>query len=232
MTIKYHFFGKEVQINRELENRESLNENLGIQGFLTGKTLLLNQIHSNQVFVVDDESKIYGEQNLPKADALVTNQKNVNIGIVTADCGPILLFCEKSNIVGAVHAGWKGAKSGIIANTISEMKKLGGVEINAVIGPMIQQYSYEVSKDFYEDFLSEDLANKKYFITGKSADKFQFDLNCYVEDRLKKSGVKNIQNSKIDTYSNSQKYFSYRLATHDNKVDCGRNISVVSINSN
>ncbi|MBL6664875.1 MAG: peptidoglycan editing factor PgeF [Rickettsiales bacterium] len=229
MTIKYHFFGTEVKINRDLENREPLNKSLTQKGFQTKHTLLLNQIHSNNVCVIDTENKIYGDQNLPKADAIVTNQPNINIGVITADCAPILLYCKQSNIIAATHAGWKGAKAGIIKNTISKMKELGAAEIQAIIGPMIQQDSYEVSKEFYDDFLSENLENKEFFISGKLVDKFQFDLNGYVENKLRKSGIENIQNSKIDTYSGFDKYFSYRRANHQNKKDCGRNISIINV---
>lgn len=228
MTIKYQFFGKEIQIRRQLDNRESLNNNLSQQGFNTSYTLLLNQIHSDKVFVVDQKDKIYANQNLPKADAIVTNQPNINIGIVTADCAPILLYCAQTNVIAATHAGWRGAKLGIIENTILEMKRLGATTIDAIIGPMIQQTSYEVSKDFYDSFLEEDPANIRFFIKGKSFDKFQFDLNGYVENKLRSANSTNIQNPKIDTYSQADKYFSYRLATHKSLADCGRNISIIS----
>ena len=229
MTIKYHFFGKEIQISRQLDNRESLNKNLLQQGFTTNHTLLLNQIHSDKVCVVDHKNKIHANQNLPKADAIVTNQPNINIGIVTADCAPILLYCAKTNIIAATHAGWRGAKSGIIENTISQMQQLGAITINAIIGPMIQQPSYEVSKDFYDSFLEESPTNIRFFTPGKSPNKFQFDLNIYVEQKLKSANISTITNPQTDTYQNSQQYFSYRRSTHQNQPDCGRNISIITI---
>lgn len=229
MTIKYHFFGREIKIDREMSDRKVLNEGLKKGGFGDNRSLFLNQIHSNKICVIDSPEKIHGDQNLPKVDAIVTNQTNINIGVVTADCAPILFFCKKSNIIAAAHAGWKGAKAQIIKNTINAMKDLGATNIEAVIGPMIQQESYEVSKEFYEDFLKEDKGNQLFFALGKEENKFQFDLNEYVKDRINEMKIGNIQNLKTDTYVNEDKYFSYRRSTHKNESDCGRNVSVISL---
>ena len=228
MTIKYHFFGTEIEIDRELSNRGILNDGLAKEGFGDNRSLFLNQIHSNKVCIIDSVEKIHGDQNLPKADAIVTNLADINIGVVTADCAPVLFFCEESNVTAAAHAGWKGAKLGVIQNTIMAMQELGASNIRSVIGTMISQESYEVSKEFYDEFISDDLANKVYFIAGKSTDKFLFDLNKYVEDRLRKSGVQNIKNLKTDTYQSEGKYFSYRRTTHKNEEDCGRNVSLIN----
>ena len=148
MAIKYHFFGKDCIIDRALTNREDLTQKLDIQGLKANHMLFVNQIHGAEAVIVDSKEKIYGTQNLPKADAIVTNLPNVAIGIITADCSPILLRDEEKNIIAAVHAGWRGAKLGVIKSTIAAMQSLGAQNIKAVIGPMIAQQSYEISQEF------------------------------------------------------------------------------------
>jgi YfiH family protein len=229
MSIKYHFFGKDCVIDRALSNRADLERALKEKNFPIDSVLFLNQIHSNQVVVVDAPEKIYGKQDLPKADALVTNLANVVIGVITADCSPVLFFDDKNKIIAAIHAGWRGAKAGVIAATVLEMKKLGAENIEAIIGPMIQQKSYEVSRDFLDDFLSEDPANKSFFINGLATDKYLFDLQSYVEKKIAECGIAKIQNSRIDTYTNEEKYFSFRRSTHQKESDCGRNVSVIAL---
>lgn len=227
MSVRYNFFGKDCVIDRALSNRANLERALKEKNISGEATLFLNQIHGNQVVVVDAPEKIHGNQNLPKADALVTNLPNVVIGIVTADCAPILFFDEEKKIIAATHAGWRGAKSGVISSTILEMKKLGAKNIEAIIGPMIQQKSYEVSRDFMDDFLCEDGGNKSFFINSSSADKYLFDLASYVEKKIAELGITKIQNPRIDTYANEEKYFSFRRSEHRNEQDCGRNVSVI-----
>jgi YfiH family protein len=227
--IKYHFFGRELKINRNLEDRKDLAENLKIQGFANSEVLFLNQIHGCEAVIIDNQNKIYDAQNLPKADAIVTNLPNVNIAIITADCTPILMFDVENKIIAAAHAGWRGAKSGVIENAVLAMKKLGAKNISAILGPTIQQNSYEVSKEFLDEFLLENSANKKFFKNGLSSEKYLFDLPGYAEEKLINLGIKNIQNDKIDTYQNSEKYFSFRRSTHLKEPDCGRNVSVIAI---
>ena len=228
MSIKYHFFGKDCLIDRELKNRENLERAFAEKNIHSKQILFVNQVHGNDVVVVDAENKIYGEQGLPKADALVTNLRNVAICVITADCSPILFFDAEKNVIATAHAGWPGAKLGVIKNTVVEMKKLGAKKISAVIGPMIHQKSYEVSREFLDDFLSEDLANKKFFITGAKPEKWLFDLPSYVEEKLRAEGVE-VENKKIDTYENEKTFFSFRRSTHRGEKDCGRNVSVIEL---
>ncbi len=228
--IKTHFFGKNCIVDRALKNRDNLALNLKNLQFNFQNILMIDQIHSNQVIVIDDKSKIYGEQNLPKADGIVTNLVEVVLAIVTADCSPILFFDDQNKIIGACHAGWRGAKLGIIEETFKEMKKLGAKKISAKIGPMIQQDSYEISLDFYQDFINEDPINKVFFKESPRSDKLLFDLCEYVERKIKNLGITKIENLKIDTYPNSSNYFSYRRTNHQGLGDCGRNIAVVVIN--
>lgn len=227
--IKYHFFGKDLIIDRPLLNRSHLDLRLQEEGFKNSHTLFLNQIHGNEVVIIDDEKKIYLQQGLPKADAIITNLKNINIAVVTADCAPILFFDSENKIIAAAHAGWRGAKSGIIENTVKAMKNLGAKKIHAIIGPLILQDSYEVSQEFFDDFLVEDKANSRFFKNGAAPNKHLFDLPFYVEEKLKNCQVVEIKNVKIDTYKNEKTLFSFRRSTHKNENDCGRNVSLIAI---
>ena len=228
MSIKYNFFGKDCIIDRPLANRAGLTLALIEKNFST-KVLFVNQIHGSEVVVVDAVEKIHGDQDLPKADAIVTNLPNISIGVITADCAPILFCDEEENIIAAAHAGWRGAKMGVIAATVAEMKKLGAKNIKAIIGPMIQQRSYQVSQEFLDDFLLEDKGNKKFFVNGVSVDKYKFDLPGYVVKKLRESGIEKIKNEGVDTYENEEEFFSFRRSAHRVEKDCGRNVSVIEI---
>jgi len=228
--IKTHFFGKDCIIDQALISRENLALNLKNQQFIFQNILLLNQVHQKEVVVVDDKSKIYGESNLPKADGIVSNLKEVVLGIVTADCSPILLFDNEKKVIGACHAGWRGAKAGVISQTIKEMRNLGAKNISALIGPMIQQKSYEISFEFYDDFIDENIENKFFFKTIENSQKMLFDLCGYVQNKLRAEGISAIENLAIDTYQDEKNYFSFRRSTHQNLVDSGRNLAVIAIN--
>ncbi len=217
-------------IDRALSDRSGVEESLKNLGWKSESVLFVNQIHGAEVVVIDDKSKIHGTQNLPKADAIVTNQKNIVIGVITADCAPVFLFDEEKEVIAVAHAGWRGAKLGVLESAITAMKNLGAKNILAAIGPMIQKKSYEVSEEFFRDFLSDNLANKKFFIDGVSAGKYWFDLPFYVEEKLHDLGINKIENRQIDTYQNEQDFFSYRRSTHRGEKDCGRNVSVIVVN--
>lgn len=230
MTVKFHFFGKDCLIDRALSERKNLLQNLDSQGLKSDHVLLLNQIHGKEVVVIDDVRKIYGEQDLPKADAIVTNLRNIVIGVVTADCAPILLFDEEKNIIAAAHAGWRGAKLGVISSIVVAMKNLGAENIKAMIGPMIQQNSYEISQEFFDDFLNENSANRIFFKNASQVGKYWFDLPGYVEEKLKNAGVFEIENLRIDTLENEEKFFSFRRSSKLGEKDCGRNVSLIVVN--
>ncbi len=232
MTIKYHFFGKECLIDRALADYSYLQKNLRQQNFLSQyPVVFVNQIHSADVLVIDDETKIPLKNNRPKADAVITNLPNLTIGLFTADCAPLLFFDEKNSVIAASHSGWQGAFKNIIANTISKMVEIGAQieEIKVVIGPTIRQKSYEISEEFYQRFLGESEENKKFFNKGARPEHYLFDLPAYVREKLKKAGIKNIADDEIDTYSDAERFFSYRRSTHLKEADCGRNISVIQI---
>jgi len=228
--INFHFFGRECYIDKELKERQNLQENLTKLNFNFSDILLLNQVHGNDVVVIADQKQIYGIQDLPKADGIVTNLSNLAIGIVTADCAPILLYDNEQQIIGACHAGWRGAKSGIIESTIKAMKKLGANDIKASIGPTIQQYSYQISQEFYDDFISLDASSSRFFKADKVANKWLFNLPTFIENKLSQCGVLDIDNLEIDTYTNVKNYFSYRRASHFAQDLDGRNVSIICIN--
>lgn len=231
MTIKYKFFDKHCIIDRALSDRSHLEAELRKLHFNFSNISFVNQIHSNIVYVIDEKNKIPPIQGLPKADAIVTNLENVVIGVVTADCSPIFLKDEKQKIIAVIHAGWRGAKADIIANAIAEMKKLGSKieNISAIIGPMIHQKSYQVSQEFYDDFLKDDKKNSQFFIDDKTAvNHYLFDLPAFVIAKLKAAKINNIGNMNIDTYQ-SLEHSSYRRSTHQKQPDCGRNISLIMI---
>ena len=228
--INYNFFGKDCTIDSEFKDRTDLNQKLNDLNFKFGEVLLLNQVHGDKVVAIDDIKKIHGTQNLPKADGIVTNLKNIAIGIVTADCAPIIFYDEEKQIIGACHAGWKGTKLGIIQETVKKMHDLGATNISAIIGPMIQQYSYQVSIDFYNEFLLESKDNLRFFKETADPIRWNFNLPNYVESKLSLSGVNDIENLMIDTYTNIQKYYSYRRFCHNNAEEKGRNIAVICLN--
>ena len=225
--IKTHFFGTDCIIDKSLQDRRNLKNNLQKINFEYNNLLMLNQVHGKDVVLIDHVDKIYDDQNLPKADGIVCNIKNVAIAIVTADCSPILMWDEERQIIAAVHAGWRGAKAGVIGEAVKLMRNMGTKIIKAKIGPMIQQYSYEVAQDFYDEFMEEDKKNKKFFFDNKQLQKLFFDLPAYVEEKLIDSDVVSINNCRTDTYSSLSSFFSYRRSTHLGEANCGRNISII-----
>ena len=158
------------------------------------------------------------------ADGAVTTDRNILLGIKTADCAPVLLADYKNGVIGAAHAGWRGAYKGIVENVIKLMIANGAkVEnIAAAIGPCMQQASFEVGDDMRQVFLKTDNNNALYFKNGNDAEHFYFDLSGYMESRLRKAGIENIDNSHIDTYPLQNGYFSYRRNMHLNLINAPR----------
>jgi YfiH family protein len=233
--IKYHFFGKYRSENGAFKDKIALKTRLKDQDFNYNNLLLLNQIHSNKVIVIDDKEKIYSKENLPQADGLVTNLKNIVLGVYTADCCPIIVYDEESAIIGVIHAGWRGAKNGIIEEVIKAMNnmalnlKIKNLKINAVIGPTIHQKSYETGPEFFEEFINEDKNNQQFFIPSKKAHHYLFDLISYVKQKLAAQNIYSIDDLNIDTYSNPLNFYSYRRSCHLKEKNPGHNISVIMI---
>ena len=175
------------------------------------------------------DERVMGESR-PKADAFVTNQPGFLLGILTADCTPILLADAKAGVVGAAHAGWKGALGGVGAAVLAAMEALGAdrSRIVAAIGPCIARASYEVDDGFFRRFGEHDPENERFFTSGREGH-HQFDLEGYNVHRLAQAGVGRIEALGLDTYSHPDRFFSYRRATHAGEADYGRQISVIGL---
>ena len=188
---------------------------------------LLNQIHSNKLVYIDNNYKLIKK---PKADAVITNQKNLPIAVLTADCVPILIYDNKKRIVAAIHAGWKGAFKGIIDKVIKFMVKKGCSlkNITAAIGPSISVKNYEIKDDFMKKFLKKDKKSLKYFKIENN--KLYFDLSQYVYSQILQNKIKNIDTIKLDTFDIKNKFFSARRALSLKQNDYGRNISIIMLN--
>lgn len=165
-----------------------------------------------------------------EADAMVTDRPNLALGILTADCQPVLFADPLAGVIGAAHAGWKGAKGGILEATLDAMENLGAkrANINAVIGPCISQAAYEIGPDFFETFTDDDPETRRFFVNGQGQ-KMLFDLPGYGLWRLREAGVGQAEWCGHCTYSAPEKFFSYRRTTHLGEADYGRLISVIML---
>ena len=192
------------------------------------KLLSAYQIHSANAVTVT-EPWPGGER--PRADAMVTATRGLAIGVLTADCAPILFADETAGVIGVAHAGWKGALTGITTQTLVAMETLGAKRqrIAAVIGPMISQRAYEVGPEFPDRFIDADAANKRYFTPSPRAGHSLFDLPRYLEERLKRDGAGQVVNLGLCTFSDEKRFFSYRRTTHRSERDYGRQISAIVI---
>ena len=188
----------------------------------------VHQCHSANVVSVEAP---WRQEDRPKADAMVTNRPGVALGIMTADCGPVLFVDQTAKVIGAAHAGWRGALGGVLDATLTAMEQLGAKRQNIVVvlGPCIRQQSYEVSDDFKKVFVNEDAANGTYFKPAARLGHAMFDLAGFVVGRLRCLGVENVEDVAIDTYPEEEGFFSYRRTTHRGEKDYGRGLSVVML---
>jgi len=195
-------------------------------GLNSNQLLTLHQTHSSKVKILDT----YNPDETYSYDGVVTKQKNVILGILTADCAPILFYDKKKKIAGACHAGWKGAFSGIIDNTLNAMKKLGAnnSDIKCCIGPCISEESYQVRSDFYNTITSNKFQNRVFF-NKISANKYNFRLREFISKKLNDRGIANISSIKQDTYARDELFYSYRRSIHKKEDDYGRMISTIVI---
>jgi YfiH family protein len=189
---------------------------------------LLHQIHSNKIVFIKNFSKL--KKKKIEADAIITNQEKLPIGVLTADCVPILLHDSKRNYIAAIHAGWRGAFKGIINKVISFMIMKGSEakSITAVIGPCIKKNSYNVREDFKNKFIKKNKKNKKFFTTKEKI--IYFDLSNFVKSQLKSNKITNIDMINIDTFDKKNNFFSARRSLKLKHADYGRNISIIMIN--
>lgn len=212
------------------DEREAVIENRrrAVEAVLPGAALArVYQVHSPDVVTIvargDDEKP-------PKGDAMVTDRPGILLGIVTADCVPVLFADFDAGVIGAAHAGWKGAISGVTDNTISAMEALGAdrSRIVCAIGPCIAQKSYEVDVGFFRRFAEGDAANERFFSDGKSGH-YQFDVEGYVAARLAAAGIGKVECLGEDTYSQPSRFFSYRRSCHLGEPGYGRQISLIGL---
>lgn len=214
--------GSKDQSNVVSQNRRLVTMEIGVEH---NNLASVHQVHSANVVIINQP--ITGEK--PKADAMVSKTKGIALGILTADCAPILFHDYVNNIIGAAHSGWKGALAGIALATIEAMESIGAHRdtICATIGPCISQRNYEVDSDFFEHFLSQD-DNHRFFVQGKS-NKYQFDLPSYCLNQLRKTKLKSANWTGHCTYEDPERFYSYRRMTHLSEPDYGRLISVIAI---
>ncbi|MCC6921223.1 MAG: peptidoglycan editing factor PgeF [Alphaproteobacteria bacterium] len=205
-----------------LENRRRAAERLGVAG---DNLVTLYQVHSPDVVTVTEP---WAPGDGPKADGMVTRTKGFALGVLAADCTPILFADGEAGIIGACHAGWKGALAGVADATVAAMEALGASRqrIIAAIGPTIRQICYEVGAEFRDRFVADAPGNAEWFRPGRAAGKFHFDLPGYLTRRLEKTGIAGIEDCEICTYSDSR-FFSYRRTTHRGESDYGRNLSAI-----
>ena len=208
------------------ENRRRMAEHVGVR---PEHFLSLYQIHSPDVLVADAP---WPNGPRPKGDALVTRTPGIALGVSTADCGPVLFVDPDARVIGAAHAGWKGALTGVLEQTIAAMEKLGAARsgIIAAIGPLIRQQSYEVGSEFVERFLDADADNAVFFIPSQRPGHAMFDLAGFIRMRLENAGVLMIDDLGIDTYSD-ERCFSYRRSVHRKEPDYGRHIHAIALES-
>ena len=212
------------------DKTENIEKNLNFvskkMGVYIKNLILMNQTHSNKVILIN-ENNVSDVQF--SADAIVTKLKGVALGVLTADCVPIILYDQANQIIGCIHAGWKGSKKGVIRNTLEKFRTLNSNnKIIAAIGPCIGPESYEVGVEFYENFLSENTKNKDFFLK-KNDNKFFFDIRNYSRNLLIDGGVTNIDNIDLDTFTDIDNFFSYRRSQQLAETDYGRCVSTICL---
>ena len=206
------------------------NRRRATEAVLPGARLAtLYQVHSADAVAVVEP---FAERLRPHADALVTDRPGLALGILTADCAPVLLADAEAGVVAAAHAGWKGALGGVTDSALAAMEGLGAKRerIAAAIGPCIARASYEVDDAFLARFAARDPANERFFAAGRPGH-HQFDLEAYVAHRLAAAGVRQVEALGLDTYGDAARFYSYRRATHRGEPDYGRQISIIGLPS-
>lgn len=207
------------------ENRQRMAITLGVD---PSRLLSLYQIHSADIVTVTEPWSV---ADRPKADGMVTQVKGIALGIGTADCGPVLFLDETAGVIGACHAGWKGALGGVIDATIAAMEKLGATRntIRAALGPTISRAAYEVGADFVAQFEANDTGGLAFLTPGKTPDKKQFDLPAYIGHRVTRAGITRFQDLALCTYADETRFFSFRRTTHRKESDYGRLIAAIAL---
>ena len=208
------------------ENRRRMAAQLGVE---PARLLTAFQIHSPDVAVA---TAPWDGASRPRADAIVTRSEGLAIGVTAADCGPVLFVDPRARVIGAAHAGWKGALSGVLESAVAAMEQLGAERagIVAAIGPLIRQHSYEVGGEFVERFTHAGADNAQFFVPSSREHHAMFDLTGFIRMRLENAGVLMIDDTGIDTYSD-ERFFSYRRSVHRNEPDYGRHVHAIVLES-
>ncbi len=220
--------GSDDNATAVVENRARM---AGVLGVAPRHLLTMYQTHSPHVVVAETP---WASDARPRADGIVTRTPSLAIGVSTADCGPVLFADPDAQVIGAAHAGWRGALGGIVAATVSAMERLGAAphRIRAALGPMIRQHSYEVGPDLIERFALEDGESRSFFAPASRPHHALFDLGGYIGLQLKRAGVGEVEDLGLCTYADPIRFFSYRRATHRAEADYGRHVSAIALTSN
>jgi polyphenol oxidase len=207
------------------ENRARMAAAVGVE---PSRFLTCYQIHSPNVVIAETP---WPPEARPRADAIVTRMRAFAIGVSTADCGPLLFADPRAQVIGAAHAGWRGALAGVIEATVEAMERLGAVrgQIRAVIGPMIRQPNYEVGADLIARFAAEDPASSRFFATAARQNHAMFDLAGYIGARLTRAGITQIEDVGLCTYADAERFFSFRRSTHRAEADYGRHVNAIAL---
>jgi polyphenol oxidase len=190
--------------------------------------LTAHQHHSSQVVVADTP---WPPHERPPADAIVTRTPGLAIGVTTADCGPLLFADAQAGVIGAAHAGWRGALTGIVEATVGAMERLGAdrSRIHAALGPLIRQQNYEVGPDLIARFTAENGSSDRLFLPAARSGHALFDLAGYIATRLTRAGIRQIEDLGLCTYADPARFFSFRRATHRAETDYGRHVNAITL---
>ena len=207
------------------ENRSRMAAALGVA---PEHLLTAYQIHSPDVVTIE---RPWEPQARPRADAIVTRAAGLAIGVTTADCGPVLFADATAGVIGAAHAGWRGAATGVLEATIAAMERCGADRgrIVAALGPMIRQPNYEVGPEFVARFKADDAANERFFQPSSRPGHALFDLPGYIAARLAAAGIRRVEDLGHCTYADAGRFFSYRRSTHRQEPDYGRHINAIAL---
>lgn len=216
--------GSDDARDQVVENRTRVAQTLGATDDLL---CTVYQVHSADVITLDRPF----DGDPPKADGLVTKTPGLAIGALAADCAPILFYDVTAKVIGACHAGWRGALAGIGDATVAAMEAIGAdrAAVRAVVGPCISQENYEVGAEFKSAFVDADFGNERFFIPSEADGRDQFDLPHYLTDRLAAFGVGSVKALGLCTYADPERFYSYRRKTHLDETDYGRQVSAICL---
>jgi polyphenol oxidase len=208
------------------ENRSRAAAALGVA---PERLAVPHQIHSADAMAI---SEPWAPSDRPRCDGLATASRGLALGVTGADCGMILFADRRARVIGAAHAGWKGALTGVVEATVAAMERLGASrgEVVAALGPCIGRASYEVGPEFVAAFAAAGEDTARYFFPSRKAGHSMFDLNAYITERAARAGIGAFQDLALDTYADERQFFSYRRTTHRQEPDYGRLMSAIALN--